>query len=94
MISRADVLRSGIGKRKDERWLSPQGCMVAQDSAALLVAVGLFILWILSLWLLFVERRRPTAIAALQPFPLLSGTILFFILSVASLLFLRLLLRD
>ncbi|MBI3302524.1 MAG: hypothetical protein HYZ72_10685 [Deltaproteobacteria bacterium] len=58
------------------------------------VALTLTILWILSLWLLVVERRRPAGSVLLQPLALMSGTLLFFILSLAALLFLRLLLAD
>lgn len=58
------------------------------------VALTLFLLWILSLWLLLVERRRPAGTLLLQPLALMSGTLLFFILSLAALMFLRLLLAD
>lgn len=58
------------------------------------VALTLFLLWILSLWLLLVERRRPAGTLLLQPLTLMSGTLLFFILSLAALMFLRLLLAD
>jgi hypothetical protein len=59
-----------------------------------LVALTLIILWGLSLWLLVVERRRPTSTLLLQPLALMSGTVLFFVLSVAGLLFLRMLIAD
>lgn len=59
-----------------------------------LVALTLIILWGLSLWLLVVERRRPTDGLLLQPLALMSGTVLFFVLSVAGLLFLRMLIAD
>jgi hypothetical protein len=58
------------------------------------VALTLFLLWILSLWLLLVERRRPAGTLLLQPLASMSGTLLFFILSLAALLFLRLLFAD
>lgn len=59
-----------------------------------LVALTLAILWILSLWLLVVERRRSVSALLLQPLALTSGTLLFFILSLAGILFLRLLIAD
>ena len=59
-----------------------------------LVALNLFLLWLLSLWLLVVERRRPGGALLLQPLALMSGTLLFFVLSLAGVLFLRLLLAD
>ncbi len=59
-----------------------------------LVALTLFLLWLLSLWLLVVERRRPGGALLLQPLALMSGTLLFFVLSLAGVLFLRLLLAD
>jgi hypothetical protein len=58
------------------------------------VTLTLFLLWLLSLWLLVVERRRPGGVLLLQPFALMSGTLLFFLLSLAGILFLRLLLAD
>jgi hypothetical protein len=58
------------------------------------VALTLFILWILSLWLLLAERRRPAGSLLPQPLALMSGTLLFFILSLAGILFFRLLLAD
>ena len=60
----------------------------------LIVALTFTILWGLSLWLLVVERRRPTSALLLQPLALMSGTVLFFVLSVTGLLFLRLLMAD
>jgi hypothetical protein len=60
----------------------------------LIVALTFTILWGLSLWLLVVERRRPTSALLLQPLALMSGTVLFFVLSVVGLLFLRLLMAD
>jgi hypothetical protein len=59
-----------------------------------LVALTLFLLWLLSLWLLIVERRRRGGALLLQPLALMSGTVLFFVLSLAGVLFLRLLLAD
>ncbi len=59
-----------------------------------IVALTLFLLWLLSLWLLVVERRRPGGALLLQPLALMSGTLLFFVLSLAGVLFLRLLLAD
>ena len=60
----------------------------------LIVALTFIILWGLSLWLLVVERRRPTNVLLLQPLALMSGTVLFFVLSVTGLLLLRLLIAD
>lgn len=59
-----------------------------------MVALTLFLLWLLSLWLLVVERRRPGGALLLQPLALMSGTLLFFVLSLAGVLFLRFLLAD
>jgi hypothetical protein len=58
------------------------------------VALTLFLLWLMSLWLLVVERRRPGGALLLQPLSLMSGTLLFFLLGVVGLLFLRLLFAD
>ena len=58
------------------------------------VSVSLFILWIFSLWLLLIKRRSLGGFLLLEPFALTSGMVLFFVLSLASLLFLRLLLAD
>ena len=58
------------------------------------VALTLFILWIFSLWLLAVERQRPVETLLLHPLALMSGIVLFTVLSLASLLFLQLLLAD
>lgn len=58
------------------------------------VALTLFLLWILSLWLLLVGRRRPGGSFLVRPLALLSGTLLFLVLSLAGLLFLRLLIAD
>ena len=59
------------------------------------VAVSLFILWTFSLWLLLIKKRRSLAsLLPLEPFALTSGTVIFFVLSLVSLLFLRLLLTD
>ena len=59
-----------------------------------LLALTLTILWILSLWLLGVGCRRSTSALLWQPLALMSGTLLFFILSLAGILFLRLLSAD
>jgi hypothetical protein len=59
-----------------------------------IVALTLFLLWLLSLWLLVIERRRPGGALLLQPLALMSGTLLFFLLSLAGVLFLRLLVAD
>jgi hypothetical protein len=58
------------------------------------IALSLLTLWIFSLWLLLVERRSPRKLLILKPFALTSGTILFFVLTLASLLFIRLLLDN
>ncbi|MBI3799213.1 MAG: hypothetical protein HY268_19900 [Deltaproteobacteria bacterium] len=58
------------------------------------VAQTLFLLWLLSLWLLVVERRRPGGALLLQPLALMSGTLLFFLLSLVGVLFLRLLFAE
>jgi hypothetical protein len=58
------------------------------------VALTLFILWIFSLWLFVVEQRRPNGLIFLESLALTSGMLLFFILSVASLLFLCLLFAN
>jgi len=58
------------------------------------VALTLFLLWLMSLWLLMIERRRPGGTLLLQPLVLMSGTLLFFLLSLVSLVFLRLLFAD
>lgn len=58
------------------------------------IALTFFILWLLSLWLLVIGRRRSARLQALRPLPLMSGTLLFFVLSLAGILFLRLLLAD
>jgi len=60
----------------------------------LIVALTFIILWGLSFWLLMVERRRPISALLLQPLALMSGTVLFFVLSVTGLLLLRLLIAD
>ncbi len=56
-----------------------------------IVAITLFSLWILSLWLLLAARRRHGNFFLFEPLALTSGTLFFFVLSVASLLLLRLL---
>lgn len=55
------------------------------------VALTLFVLWIFSLWLFVAEQRRPNGLVLLESLALTSGMLLFFVLSVASLLFLCLL---
>ncbi len=55
------------------------------------VAITLLSLWILSLWLLLVVQRRRGSVVLFAPLALTSGTLFFFVLSVASLLLLRLL---
>ncbi|MGH7963271.1 MAG: hypothetical protein ACRERD_15830 [Candidatus Binatia bacterium] len=59
-----------------------------------IVALTFFILWLLSLWLLVSARRRSVKLQALRPLTLMSGTLVFFVLSLAGLLFLRLLFAD
>lgn len=58
------------------------------------VVLTFFILWLLSLWLLVIGRRRSVRLQALHPLPLVSSTLLFFVLSLAGILFLRLLLAE
>lgn len=58
------------------------------------VALSLLILWLFSLWFLVVERRDPRKFLMQAPFALTSGTVLFFVLTLASLLFIRLLLKN
>jgi hypothetical protein len=58
----------------------------------LAIAIVLIILWILSLWLLLLRQRRPVGLLSLPPFALVSGTVLFFLLSLAGMIFFRLLL--
>jgi hypothetical protein len=58
------------------------------------VTLTLFILWILSLWLLLLEQRQLGKVRSLYPLSLMSGTLLFFLLSLIGLLYLRLLLAD
>jgi|GEM_PF-4944514 len=61
------------------------------------VALTLFILWILSLWLLLTRRqalRRVVLSRSLFHLGLISGTILFLVLSLSALAFLRLLVTD
>ena len=59
-----------------------------------LVGLTLLLLWLLSLWLLMVGRRRPGGALLLQPLALMSGTLLFFVLGLSGVLFLRLLFAD
>jgi hypothetical protein len=58
------------------------------------VTLTFLILWVFSLWLLLLERRRAGKVWSLHPLPLMGGTLLFFLLSLAGLLYLRLLLAD
>ena len=55
------------------------------------VALTLLILWIWSLWLFVLERGRPLGFPLRDPLALMSGTLLFVVLSLAGLLFLQLL---
>jgi hypothetical protein len=55
------------------------------------VALTFFILWIFSLWLFVAEQRRPNDLILLESLALTSGMLLFFVLSLTSLLFLCLL---
>ena len=61
------------------------------------VALTLFILWVLSLWLLLTKRqalRRAVLSRSLVHLGIISGTILFLVLSLTALVFLRLLIVD
>ena len=61
------------------------------------VALTLFILWVLSLWLLLTKRpalRRMVLSRSFFQLGIISGTILFFVLSLTALVFLRLLVTD
>jgi len=61
------------------------------------VGLTLAILWIFSLWLLLVEQhrlRRRVLSRSLTALGLVSGVLLFFILSLSGLLLLRLLIAD
>jgi hypothetical protein len=61
------------------------------------VALTLFILWVLSLWLLLTRRNALHRIVLFRPLlhlGLISGTILFFVLSLTALALLSLLLTD
>jgi hypothetical protein len=61
------------------------------------VALTLFILWALSLWLLLTKRqqlRRALLSRSLVHLGIISGTLLFFILTLTALVFLRLLMTD
>jgi hypothetical protein len=55
------------------------------------VAVTLAILWILSLWLLLLQRRRLFGLVIFPPFVLMVSHVLFLLLSLSSILVLRLL---
>jgi len=59
-----------------------------------LVALTLLLLWLLSLWLLMIGRRRPGGALLLHPLALINGTLLFFLLSLTGVLFLRLLFAE
>jgi hypothetical protein len=59
-----------------------------------LVALTFAVLWIFSLWLLVIERRRLLGALFLQPLALMGGTLLFFVLTLTGLVFLRLLIAD
>jgi len=61
------------------------------------IALTLFILWLLSLWLLLTKRQALLQIVlsrSLAHLGIISGMILFFVLSLTALVFLRLLLVD
>jgi hypothetical protein len=61
------------------------------------VALTLFILWILSLWLLLTKRQQLRHAFLSRPLlhlGIISGTILFLVLSLTALVFLRLLIND
>ena len=61
------------------------------------IALTLFILWALSLWLLLTKRqalRRIVLLRSLTHLGIISGMLLFFVLSLTALVFLRLLLVD
>lgn len=61
------------------------------------MALTLFILWVLSLWLLLTRRqavRRAVLSRSLVHLGIISGTILFLVLSLTALVFLRLLVSD
>ena len=62
-----------------------------------IVALTLTIVWIFSLWLLLLEQNRPQRVllsGSVAYLGIMSGTILFLILSLTSLVFLRLMLAD
>ena len=61
------------------------------------VALTLFILWVLSLWLLLTKRQQLRHVflsRLLLHLGIISGTILFLVLSLTALVFLRLLVSD
>jgi len=58
------------------------------------VALSLLILWAFSLWFLLIERYSLRKLFFLEPLAVTNGTVLFFILTLASLLFIRLLFKD
>jgi hypothetical protein len=61
------------------------------------VALALTIVWIFSLWLLLVEQSRPRTVllsGSVAYLGIMSGAILLLILSLTSLVFLRLVIAD
>ena len=61
------------------------------------VALTLFILWMLSLWLLLTKRqqlRHALLSRSLMHLGIISGALLFFVLTLTALAFLRLLIVD
>lgn len=61
------------------------------------IALTLFILWVLSLWLLLTKQqpfRHAVLSRSLVHLGLMSGTILFLVLSLSALVFLRFLIVD
>jgi hypothetical protein len=61
------------------------------------IALTLFILWTLSLWLLLSKRQQLRRVLLSRSFAhlgIISGVLLFFILTLTALAFLRLLISD
>ena len=61
------------------------------------VALTLFVLWVLSLWLLLTKRQQFRHALLFRPLlhlGIVSGTVLFLVLSLTALVFLRLLVSD
>jgi len=58
------------------------------------VALSFLILWAFSLWLLLAQRSSLRKRFLPEPFSLANGTVLFFVLTLASLLFIRLLFKN